>query len=246
MEGPRGGGAGDARRARRPRVRGEGLCADRRAPPAGPSSSRSPRASSRSCPRSCWGSLRPHRLPRAVEPHRRVWDNAVDAGGPLAAALGDAARRAEARVAIGVNEREGRPGTFWNTLLWFAPDGGLGSAVPEARAHDARAHVLGPGRGRRLGRGGGGVPRPPGRADLLGELHARRPPPPPPRRGGLLRGAHRGRPRHLVRPRCGRSPSRRGLRARPSSTCARRTSPRTSRCARSSPAAPRSTSRAAA
>jgi nitrilase len=78
-------------------------------------------------PRSCWG----HHYglivsPRAVELHRRIWDNSVDVNGPLAAALGDAARRAEAWVAIGVNERDdSRPGTLWNTLLWFAPDGRL-------------------------------------------------------------------------------------------------------------------------
>jgi nitrilase len=78
-------------------------------------------------PRSCWG----HRYAvimskESVALHRRLWDNSVDAEGALAAALGDAARRAEAWVGIGVNERDAdRPGTLWNTLLWFAPDGRL-------------------------------------------------------------------------------------------------------------------------
>jgi nitrilase len=78
-------------------------------------------------PRSCWG----HHAgliasPRSVALHRRIWENAVDVGGPLAEELGEAARRARAWVAIGVNERDvRRPGTLWNTLLWFAPDGRL-------------------------------------------------------------------------------------------------------------------------
>ena len=78
-------------------------------------------------PRSCWG----HHFaliasPRSAALHRRIWENAVDVGGPLADQLGDAARRAGAWVAIGVNERDvRRPGTLWNTLLWFAPDGRL-------------------------------------------------------------------------------------------------------------------------
>ena len=64
--------------------------------------------------------------PSSVELHRRLWDNAVDVEGPLAARLGEAARRAGAWVAIGVNERvTTRPGTLWNTLLWFSPDGRL-------------------------------------------------------------------------------------------------------------------------
>jgi nitrilase len=78
-------------------------------------------------PRSCWGYHYGLIMsPRAVELHRRLWENAVDVDGPLALALGEAAERAGAWVAIGVNEREtARPGTLWNTLLWFAPDGRL-------------------------------------------------------------------------------------------------------------------------
>ncbi|WP_217913616.1 carbon-nitrogen hydrolase family protein [Miltoncostaea marina] len=76
-------------------------------------------------PRPCWG----HRYgetmnPDAAELHRRLWDNAVDVDGPLAARLAAAARDAGAWVAIGVNERDRRrPGTLWNTLLWLSPEG---------------------------------------------------------------------------------------------------------------------------
>lgn len=62
----------------------------------------------------------------AAEVHRRMWASAVDVPGPHTDRIGDAARRAGAWVAIGVNERDSaRPGTMWNTLLWFAPDGRL-------------------------------------------------------------------------------------------------------------------------
>jgi nitrilase len=61
-----------------------------------------------------------------AELHRRLWANSVDVPGPLTERLGEAARRARAWVAIGVNERDSRrPGTLWNTLVWLAPDGTL-------------------------------------------------------------------------------------------------------------------------
>jgi nitrilase len=62
----------------------------------------------------------------AAEVHRRMWAGSVDVPGPATERLGAAARRAAAWVAIGVNERDSaRPGTLWNTLLVFAPDGRL-------------------------------------------------------------------------------------------------------------------------
>jgi nitrilase len=62
----------------------------------------------------------------AAELHRRLWHASVDVPGPLTERLGAAARRARAWVAIGVNERDSRrPGTLWNTLVWFGPDGSL-------------------------------------------------------------------------------------------------------------------------
>jgi len=76
-------------------------------------------------PRPCWGHRYTETMSRAAaEVHRRLWDNAVDLRGPLAARLADAARDARAWVAVGVNERDDRrPGTLWNTLLWLSPDG---------------------------------------------------------------------------------------------------------------------------
>jgi nitrilase len=63
---------------------------------------------------------------RAAELHRRAWENAVDVPGPHTERLAAAARRAGAWVAVGVNERNPRrPGTLWNTLLWFSPEGRL-------------------------------------------------------------------------------------------------------------------------
>jgi nitrilase len=76
-------------------------------------------------PRPCWGHRYGETMNAAAgELHRRLWENAVDPAGPLAARLARAARDAGAVVAIGVNERAGtRPGTLWNTLLWLSPDG---------------------------------------------------------------------------------------------------------------------------
>lgn len=61
-----------------------------------------------------------------AELHRRMWDASVEVPGPRTERLAQAARRARAWVAIGVNERDlRRPGTLWNALLLFAPDGRL-------------------------------------------------------------------------------------------------------------------------
>jgi nitrilase len=62
----------------------------------------------------------------AAEVHRRMWHSGVDVPGPATERLARAAREAGAWVSIGVNERDPRrPGTMWNTLLWFSPDGRL-------------------------------------------------------------------------------------------------------------------------
>jgi nitrilase len=76
-------------------------------------------------PRPCWGHRYSETMnPAAAELHRRLWANAVDLRGPLAARLAEAARAAGAGVAIGINERDDRrPGTLWNTLLWLSPEG---------------------------------------------------------------------------------------------------------------------------
>ncbi len=77
-------------------------------------------------PSSRWAHASARFTSEAAELHRRMWAAAVDVPGPLTDRLGAAARRARAWVAIGVNERNPiRPGTLWNSLLWFAPDGRL-------------------------------------------------------------------------------------------------------------------------
>jgi nitrilase len=56
---------------------------------------------------------------------QRYWDNAVDVPGPTTKAIGAAARKSRAYVAIGVVERESQfgRGTLYCSLLYFGPDG---------------------------------------------------------------------------------------------------------------------------
>jgi nitrilase len=77
-------------------------------------------------PSSCWAHIAARFTGAAAELHRRMWAAAVEVPGVLTDRLGAAARRGKAWVAIGINERDGdRPGTLWNSLLWFSPDGRL-------------------------------------------------------------------------------------------------------------------------
>jgi nitrilase len=57
----------------------------------------------------------------------RYWSNAVNVPGPSTQALGEAARRAGAYLAIGVIERDTQysQGTLYCTLLYFSPQGEL-------------------------------------------------------------------------------------------------------------------------
>lgn len=57
----------------------------------------------------------------------RYWTNAVDVPGQETAALGEAARQANAFLAVGVIERDSQfsGGTLYCTLLYFGPDGSL-------------------------------------------------------------------------------------------------------------------------
>ncbi len=57
----------------------------------------------------------------------RYWSNAVDVPGPATQALGEAARRTGAYLAIGVIERDTQysRGTLYCTLLYFSPQGQL-------------------------------------------------------------------------------------------------------------------------
>jgi nitrilase len=57
----------------------------------------------------------------------RYWANSVDVPGPVTYRLGEAARQAQAYLAIGVIERDTQTsrGTLYCTLLYFGPDGSL-------------------------------------------------------------------------------------------------------------------------
>lgn len=74
-----------------------------------------------------FGTVVGHRILSGRRLWQNYWANAVDVPGPVTKALGVAARKARAYVAIGVVEREshfGR-GTLYCTLLYFGPDGKL-------------------------------------------------------------------------------------------------------------------------
>jgi nitrilase len=67
---------------------------------------------------------------RTIEGRRawaRYWANSLDVPGPATEAVGRAARRAQAYVALGVIERDQAysRGTLYCTLLYFGPDGSL-------------------------------------------------------------------------------------------------------------------------
>ena len=64
---------------------------------------------------------RPNRAVSAL--FRALTENSVEIPGPETEALGEAARRANATVVVGVTERAG--GTLYNTLCYFGPDGSL-------------------------------------------------------------------------------------------------------------------------
>jgi nitrilase len=67
------------------------------------------------------------RTPEGRKTWNRYWDNSVDVPGPVCDTIGDAAREADAYVAIGVMERDSdfSGGTLYCTLLYFGPDGTL-------------------------------------------------------------------------------------------------------------------------
>ena len=57
--------------------------------------------------------------------YRRHFEESIEIPGPEWSEISAAAAGAEATVAIGVNEREPRGGTLYNTLAYIGPDGGL-------------------------------------------------------------------------------------------------------------------------
>ncbi|MBI4788826.1 MAG: carbon-nitrogen hydrolase family protein [Chloroflexi bacterium] len=67
-----------------------------------------------------------HRTPDGRRLWQRYWENAVDVPSRTTEQLGEAARQANAYLAIGVIERdEFSRGTLYCTLLYFGPDGRL-------------------------------------------------------------------------------------------------------------------------
>ena len=55
----------------------------------------------------------------------RLFDQAVIVGSPATEVLADTARRLGIWLSVGVNERDDKDSTIYNTLLHFAPDGSL-------------------------------------------------------------------------------------------------------------------------
>jgi nitrilase len=74
-----------------------------------------------------FGSVVGNRSPSGRLTWQRYWDNSIDIPGKATELLGEAARLANAYVAIGVIERDNQfsHGTLYCTLLYFGPDGKL-------------------------------------------------------------------------------------------------------------------------
>lgn len=74
-----------------------------------------------------FGAVVGSRTPEGRDLFREYWDAAVEVPGPTTEALGEAARSANAFVAIGVIERDTTfsGGSLYCTVLFFGPDGAL-------------------------------------------------------------------------------------------------------------------------
>jgi nitrilase len=74
-----------------------------------------------------FGTVVGSRSPEGRRTWEAYWQQAVEIPGPAVTALGEAARAAQAYLAVGVIERDGQysRGTLYCTLLYFGPDGRL-------------------------------------------------------------------------------------------------------------------------
>ena len=72
-----------------------------------------------------FGTVVGSRSPQGRQTWLRYWENSILVPGPETALLGEAARKAQAYLAIGVIERDAQTsgGTLYCTLLYFGPDG---------------------------------------------------------------------------------------------------------------------------
>jgi nitrilase len=73
-----------------------------------------------------WGSgLSKFDTPPAKQAWARLWRNSVEIPGPTTHVLCQAARRAQAYVVMGLNERTAQTHSLYNTILFIGPDGEL-------------------------------------------------------------------------------------------------------------------------
>lgn len=72
-----------------------------------------------------FGAVVGKRTPEGKKLWQRYWENSIEAPGKYTDLIGQAAKEANAFVALGVTERDKISGTLYCTLLYFAPSGEL-------------------------------------------------------------------------------------------------------------------------
>jgi len=139
--------------------------------------------------------------------YARLFDQAVVVGSAATDVLAETAGRLGIWLSVGVDERDDKDSTIYNTLLHFAPDGSLAARHRKLMPTGGERLVWGTGDGSTLKVVDTGFGRL-GRPHLLGELHAAGPG--RPLRPGHRRvpGAHLGQLGDLGYRPCGTSPGR--------------------------------------